>query len=235
MHRNAFPLCAVLACSIVSGALAAPQLIATCGITIAKPGSYVVDDDLDSVGNCLVVNADGVTIDLGGHVIHGDGTGAGINGPAGAANGLVVRNGTIMNFEIGLLLDNAVVESIRSIGNAAVGIQVDRGVVRDSFAMGTAGNGIAVGAELATGSHAVGNVVGIYGGIGANVVGNVASDNKAYGIFTGYGSAAVANNAVAKNAYVGIYANCPTLVLGNASDNGIVLNGANCKSGHNIA
>ena len=51
--------------------------ISKCG-TISKPGSYVLTRNLTANGDCLVVAANFVTIDLGGWVITGNGTGGGI-------------------------------------------------------------------------------------------------------------------------------------------------------------
>ena len=47
--------------------------ISKCG-TISKPGSYVLTRNLTAIGDCLVVAANFVTIDLGGWVITGNGT-----------------------------------------------------------------------------------------------------------------------------------------------------------------
>ncbi len=56
--------------------------ILSCGV-ISAPGTYIIDsnfdnDSLDGSGNCLVVTADGVTIDGGGRTITGNVNGNGI-------------------------------------------------------------------------------------------------------------------------------------------------------------
>ena len=45
--------------------------------TISKPGSYVLTRNLTASGDCLMVAANFVTLDLGGWVITGNGTGTG--------------------------------------------------------------------------------------------------------------------------------------------------------------
>ena len=70
--------------------------------TITKPGSYVLTRNLTAVGNCFVVGADFVTIDLGGWAITGDGTGGGITDQGAGRRGIAVRNGAITGFEVGI-------------------------------------------------------------------------------------------------------------------------------------
>ena len=50
---------------------------------------------LSAAGNCIVVGADSVTIDLGGFTITGNGTGNGITDAGQARKGVVARNGSI--------------------------------------------------------------------------------------------------------------------------------------------
>jgi hypothetical protein len=90
--------------------------------TVARPnvqcGDTVVADlvlivDLVCPGDGLVVGADDVTLDLGGHTITGAGTGTGI--AVTGRSGVTVRNGTIAGFrtgsppleEAGVVADNA--------------------------------------------------------------------------------------------------------------------------------
>src|SRR5262245_23311607 len=67
--------------------------------TIDQPGSYRLATNLAAEGNCLVVSAEGVTIDLNGFAIVGNGGGTAILGVQKAAGippaRTVVRNGDI--------------------------------------------------------------------------------------------------------------------------------------------
>ncbi len=79
------------------------RLIRSCR-TINQPGAYSLIRNLSSTGDCLIVNADHVTIDLNGFVISGLGSvddsdqrvGTGISGSINL--GLHIRNGTITGF-----------------------------------------------------------------------------------------------------------------------------------------
>jgi len=94
--------------------------------TIDSPGSYLVTKDLQAAGDCIVVNASFVTLDLGGHTIVGNGTGNGITGPfvSPAPRSIAIRNGSITGFNDGILLyhDGITIEGIRAVGNSNVGI-----------------------------------------------------------------------------------------------------------------
>ena len=74
-----------------------------CGERITE--NVRLDSDLrDCEGVGLVVGADGVTVDLGGHTIDGTGRGTGIvNGYGGdGRRDVQIRNGTVRGFKVGL-------------------------------------------------------------------------------------------------------------------------------------
>src|SRR5918912_838070 len=80
---------------------------------IDQPGSYKLVDNLYATGDCLVITTEGVTIDLAGFVMTGDGTGMAIQGiqaPVGTIPPLrtVVRNGDISNFALAINLSGIV-------------------------------------------------------------------------------------------------------------------------------
>ena len=91
----------VLAFALLPGDASARQL--QCGQRVTQ--DVRLDSDLrncDGVG--LVIAADGITVDLGGHTIDGTGRGTGIvNGYGGVGRrGVQVRNGTVRGFKVGL-------------------------------------------------------------------------------------------------------------------------------------
>jgi len=191
--------------------------------TISKPGSYVLVKNLVSTGgNCLVLAADHITIELAGFSISGNGTGAGVAAIGGAPlRGIAVRNGSISNFAVEVLLeaaDGSIVEGLRLSGlrPAAGGVGIDaHGVVRGNTLISIPATGI-----LASGI----------------ITDNYISDSGA-GIGAGAGSTVIGNTAV-NNAKAGIAANCPS----NVTNNTAVNNGVNlqlifegCNSTDNVA
>src|SRR6266446_1772570 len=101
MRRSAalFPIALALGATIsASGAGARePTKIKTCQ-TISQPGSYELANNLTATGDCLVITAEFVTIDLAGFLIRGTTpAGTGILAPGGGL-GIVVRDGSISGF-----------------------------------------------------------------------------------------------------------------------------------------
>jgi hypothetical protein len=85
----------------------APTKIKQCQ-KIDQPGSYKLVDNLRASGDCLVITTEGVTIDLAGFAMTGDGTGTAIKGPQAPAGTIpqlrtVVRNGDISNFALAII------------------------------------------------------------------------------------------------------------------------------------
>ena len=81
----------------VAGARADARAEGPTGIekcqTISNPGSYKLVSNLTATGDCLLINADFVTVDLAGFTISGNG--AGISSSQ-QSEGIAVRNGTIV-------------------------------------------------------------------------------------------------------------------------------------------
>ncbi len=69
-----------------------------CGDVISED-TKLKEDLLDCPGNGLEIGADGVTLDLGGHVVNGTGTGVGIRNPEG--NDVTIKRGTVREFGTG--------------------------------------------------------------------------------------------------------------------------------------
>ena len=88
-------------------AVAAPRLVTNC-MAITQPGSYIVFNNIQATGDCLVVQSDFVTIDLSGFAISGNGTGAGVvEHLAVGRRGITIRNGTITGFASAIQLGNS--------------------------------------------------------------------------------------------------------------------------------
>jgi parallel beta-helix repeat protein len=83
----------------MSPVLAGPAPLPACGDSITT--DVVLSADLHCPsGNGLVVEADDVTVDLGGHRLTGSITGTGVSGSG--VDGMTVRNGTIGGFASGV-------------------------------------------------------------------------------------------------------------------------------------
>jgi hypothetical protein len=103
-----------------------------------RAGSYALASNLKATGNCLVITASGVTIDLMGFSIIGltpiDFNQFPVRISAGNASGIAVRNGSITNFGTAIDLSGAhgsIVEEVRAYSNNA-GILIADGIVRAS-------------------------------------------------------------------------------------------------------
>lgn len=200
------PAIAAAACACAAlPALAAPRVLNACQV-LTEPGSYIVNRNLQSNGDCLVVAADFVTIDLGGFVLSGTGAGSGVAGQGLTEwRATAVKNGTITGFGNGVNLSSATdstVERVNATGNTGSGILVGtNSSVRASQAVSNGTNGIRVG-------------------IGGNVNGNTVARNGGNGISTVEG-ANVLNNVSRNNSGHGVIMDCPGLFMGNASSNNV--------------
>jgi parallel beta-helix repeat protein len=138
-----------------------------CGSLITT--DTTLDGDVGPcVGDGLVVAADGVTLDLGGHTVSGAGTGAGVR--VARHTGVEVTGGTIEGFHTGLVLDEADGNHIWSLtlrDNLRQGITVagsDANVVEKNSLLDNDGDAIRLGlsdGNVVRKNIAVGNVFGI--------------------------------------------------------------------------
>ena len=200
-----------------------PTQIKSCG-TLSEPGSYVVVQNLTATGDCLVITADFVTIDLGGFTLTGNGMGEGITDQFAGRDGITVRNGTVTNFTFGVRIANGsrlTIEGIRAINNIGLGMSIGmNSIVRGNT---VSGNGS----------------IGISADTGSIVTGNIASDNLNDGIAVESGST-ISGNTSFNNTVNGFDVVCPSTVIGNtALDNGtnLALAGipADCNVADNLA
>jgi hypothetical protein len=79
----------------------AATAISACG-TISAAGNYVVTKNLASSGDCLTLTVSNIAIDLQGHKIAGNGTGAAITDGGNSIAYIIVANGKIANFATGI-------------------------------------------------------------------------------------------------------------------------------------
>jgi hypothetical protein len=180
--------------------------ITTCQ-TISKSGLYELAANLITSGNCLVISASFVTIDLKGFSIDGTISGGTTDITASKTltrvRGITVRNGSISGFGAGLDLTNAsndsIVEGLRVIGGSSAsenGIFAN-GIVKDNIVYGyNAGiGGIAVGGVV-TGNYVADAQTGIAVPVGSTVTGNTVNNNRQTGLLVVCPSNVTKNTAV---------------------------------------
>jgi len=79
--------------------------ISTCQ-TLDIPGeTYVLTSDITTSGDCLLITADGITLDGNGYNITGDGTGIGVD--IISSTGVTVKNLNVSNFNFGIYIGSS--------------------------------------------------------------------------------------------------------------------------------
>jgi len=208
---------AVLAVLLVLGGpgvltpAAAATPISQC-MNITEAGAYELVQNLQisNYGDCLMVQADFVTIDLKGYAIYSSyryGTAIG-----GFGRGLVVRSGTIYNVYTAIRGgDGLVVEQMRIVSNSTgvdggMGAMTSSVVVKDSVFSDNNQWGVSLSTGVVTGNSFTRNGTGVMSG-GTYPYGN------------GAGSVTIANNAFSQN-NVGIQAQGPASIQNNMIEGG---------------
>ena len=72
----------------------------------------MTNDLLDCLGNGLVIGANGITLDLGGHTI--DGTGLGVGIVNNGFDSVTITNGIVQEFDFGVQLNDGTATNIVS-------------------------------------------------------------------------------------------------------------------------
>jgi hypothetical protein len=232
-----------------------PVQITAC-TTITEPGSYIVVNNItpSAPGDCLIVAANFVTIDLGGFLIKGNvvsptgPVGGGITTDSKGHTGIAIRNGTITAFDHGITLnaEGVHIEGVHTRRNKQNGIRVSSNVnggaiIKDCIATGNGATGILVvsAAAVITGNIANDNFDGVEVGLGpfpsksgSTVIGNSANGNF-HGIIAWPGTMLANNNATFNG--IGMRVDCPSLVIGNTllNEQNLQLLGSGCTTVHN--
>jgi len=239
----------------VAGARADARAEGPTGIekcqTISNPGSYKLVSNLTATGDCLLINADFVTVDLAGFTISGSGDGTAIQftGPTPQVprRGIAVRNGTISSFATAIQFiriggtDGTIFEGLRIFGLAGAMTGTDGILARAAIVRGNTvvcGPGSLTGIRIVDGSVTNNVVVNCANGIdafGGVVSGNDVTSGTGTGIAIDGGT--VISNTATNNG-VGISATCPAnltdnTAVGNATN--LVLDGSGCNNTNNVA
>ncbi len=237
---------AVAAFTLGPAPAAAVTPVSACQPLDKAGETYVLTADITADGDCFVIDADRITLDLAGKTITGSGAGGGVGFAGFNYTSTVVKNGSIVNFFVGISLPGprntvrSVTASDNRIGmqigpNSLVkdcavqrslhgGIQTGDGTqVEGCVIGGPAGDGngngpglSAGGRTLATRNTVIGNAQGILVGANSTVTHNTVGDNLFDGIQVGPGSL-VTRNTSNDNGGDGIQAICPATITHNTA------------------
>jgi hypothetical protein len=136
----------------IASARAAATAVNACQ-TISAPGNYVVTSNLTASGDCLTLTVSNIAIDMQGHKIVGNGSGAAITDGGNSIAYIIVANGKISNFATGIDLSTDtdqtadLILNVNASGNTTDGINI---AGRDNsltsvIANNNGGNGIVQG------------------------------------------------------------------------------------------
>jgi parallel beta-helix repeat protein len=227
MKKITYCLMALFITLMVSAAtLEAATEITSLPRTITAQGSYIINKNLTSTGNGIVVKANNVTIDLNGYNIAGNNAGTYYGVYMNGRSNVEIRNGTIRNFGSHGIYEQSDsgrshrVINVRVMNNKGSGIYLNGGnhMVKDCTASnnGTYGIYVFYGATVSGNTAAYNVNHGITADAGSTVSGNTASSNGQDGIFASVGST-VKNNTAYLNGNFGIYLGAYDLADGNTA------------------
>jgi hypothetical protein len=249
MRKGMYCLMVVCVMLLVSVAIVqAATEITSLPYTINTQGSYIINKNLTSTWNGIIVKTNNVTIDLNGYSIAGNNTSGGRGIYMNGRSNVEIRNGTIRNFGshgiyeessngkshrvvnvrvvknkgdgISLSGTNHLVKDSTVSDNGTIGIKVNNGIVSGNTVCDNGSTGI----SISLGATAIGNTVysngqdGIWAGNGCAVVDNAAWGNGGSGMLVSFGTT-LKNNGSYYNGNYGFYLGGQNLVDGNATFN----------------
>jgi copper-binding protein NosD len=140
-----------------------------CGATVTQ--DTTLDSDLvDCPGNGVEIAGHGVTLDLGGHLIDGNGLGAFGVVTAPGTSGVTVENGRVRQFRFGVEIDGVGPSTVSDLelseGHDGLAFSVKGGLVQHVLAWGNDAAGIKLSGShdvLVTSSVMIGNASGLGG------------------------------------------------------------------------
>ena len=122
---------ACMLASLATGAIQASNANDLCGATIIE--NLKLEDDLACTGDGLIVGADGLSINLNGHTVAGQGSGAGI--VVTGRRDISIAGGTITAFAVGVRVNastDVVIKQIEFVGNPE-GIDLQSGSIGNTI------------------------------------------------------------------------------------------------------
>jgi hypothetical protein len=218
------------------------QAITTCATT-AMRNAVLTTDLLNCPGHGIIVGAPGITIDLQGFTISGDG---------GAGDGIVdelgydrvtVKNGVVRGFDNGISAGNAdrfSITNVASVNNTLWGMIVfgNDASIASSTASGNGQDGIGISGSSASikSSTAVGNTfVDVFVGGDSGRITSVIASGSQYGISVDGDGVSVRSSTASWNSFNGIFVTGDKAkVSGNHADGNGYLGGAADGTGEGI-
>ncbi len=180
-----------LAMILAASLSGADTAVSACG-TLSSPGRYFLTKSLTSSGTCITIGADGISLDMKGKTLTGNGTGDGISDGGGNFESMAIANGTVSHFSVGIDLNTSccvVIREVTSSNNTSTGILLGKccGTL-DSVTV--KGNG-ADGVDVADGEFTLHNITvknnsgsGINIGCCTLISDSVISGNSGDGVFS---------------------------------------------------
>lgn len=243
---------AVFGLALLGGATAragdAIRPIDACGTLTAEDRSsfILVRNIFVAAQDCLVIQSSGITVDLNGFNVLGNGTGVGIFASV-PVEGVTIRNGGVKGFAVGISLGGTgnVVENVHVTDNTDTGMFLGASSLVDRVvAQGNRNHGIVMGTAAtirnstmrANGSNP--SSVGLSVGSGSTVTGNTIWASIGTGLFASLGSTVIGNTVFDSNPGAGMSVICPgnvqnNTVTGNTIGN-VFLNGVGCLAVNNV-
>ena len=187
-----FGALAALAMLLAASTSRADTAVSACG-TLPTAGNYFLTKNLTSSGTCIVIGDEGVSFDMRGHTITGDGSGDGITDGGSNFESMAISNGRIRNFNVGIGLDNScclVIRNVDSSKNTTTGIIV--GDCCGALDGVTANNNGTMGILAASCCYSLNNIQANNNGGGGGIVttdccttiaNSTASGNTGVGVF----------------------------------------------------
>ncbi len=187
--------------------------IATLPYTIGDSGAYYLTRNLTALsGNGITINADNVTLDLMGFALRGPVGGYGVYDGGAAWSNVVVRNGSLRNWNIAIYLEIAQRSSL------------------DDLRVTNSGKGIVIGtggrlSRLLVRANSVGLEI-LQTGLeyGTDLADSVISNNTVYGVVIEANNVAIHGNVIDANTLAGVRLT-GSASWNNITDNRIVGNG----------
>ncbi len=194
------------------GAAGAQTGVSSCQ-TLSAPGNYFLMNNLSASGDCLVIGADNVAIDLKGKSIKGNGSGSGITDGGIARDHAIIENGKISGFSNGVNLaasGQAIISNLASSNNDLDGI--DLGQCCNTLSSVTTDNNGDVGIFIDSDDSNLTNIQANKNGSGGisisnccnTLVGSTVSNNSGFGVEMSGCCSFVVSSKVQKNADIGV-------------------------------
>jgi hypothetical protein len=210
--------------AIVAAPCGASAQALACGAVVTA--DVRLTTSLTDCADGLVIGADGITVDLGGHVIAGLGSETGTGIEAVGRTGVTVRNGRIRGFAVGVRFDATEASAISKLSIRGVGVGIALagamfGRIEDNRVLAATESGMRC--EQGGGHHIERNrLVGGQAGLelltcSAMVIDNVIADNLGAGLLCLFGGGHLERNRFEGNQTGAVVGFCPSDLVRNVA------------------